>query len=161
MSDCTQLSDLMPAAARGVVRWSAADEAHLATCRECAAEWELVRRTGDLGKSLEFPDPDALASAVLARLRVPAPAPRRRVLRWIIPVAVAASLVLVLVRPGLESPEDPARVAFTLLPEAETLTEAELESVIRLIPAVEPVDLRGVDSLTDEEFNEMLKDMEG
>jgi hypothetical protein len=161
MSDCTQLSDRMPAVARGAVRWNAIEEAHLETCRDCSGEWELVRRVSVIGRSIEIRHPDALVGGVLAALRAPAPPARNRVLRWLVPAAIAAGLMFVMLRPGGEAPTQPAGPAVSLLPEAESLTEAELAAVIRMLPAADPADLSGADSLTEEEINEILMDMEG
>jgi len=51
-------------------------------------------------------------------------------------------------------------VTLSLLPEVETLSDAELETVIRLIPTAEP-SLGGVDSLSEDELDQMLQDLEG
>ena len=165
MSDCTHLSDRMPAVARGASRWSSTDEAHLAACSDCAAEWALVRRTSVLGRSIEIRDPERITTVMLEALRTPAPRVRSGVLRWIAPVAIAAGLLLVLIRPrGEESPADSVALTLSLLPEAESLTEADLESVIRLIPAADPADranAAALDSLNEDELTQMLKDIEG
>jgi hypothetical protein len=162
MSDCTLLSDRMPAVARGTVRWSAIDEAHLEACRDCSAEWQLVRRASVVGRSIEIRHPEAVAGGVLAALRAPAPPARTRVLRWIVPAAIAAALILVMLpRPRGEVPPDSTGPVLSLLPEAESLTEAELAAVIRMLPAADPADVSGVDSLTEEELNDILKDMDG
>jgi hypothetical protein len=58
------------------------------------------------------------------------------------------------------TPPEPAAVTLSLLPEVEALSDAELETVIQLIPTAEP-SLGGVDSLSEDELNQMLKDLEG
>lgn len=162
MSDCTRLSDRMPAVARGNARWSATEEAHLASCADCAFEWSLIGQVSGLGRSLPEPDTARLARAVLAVLRTPAPRQPARVERWVIPAALAAGLLLVLTLPRSgELPDASEAVALSLLPEVETLSDTELESVIRLIPATDPANLGGVDSLTEDELTQMLKDLEG
>ena len=163
MTPCTQLSDRMPEVAKGILRWSPSDEAHLAGCQDCLAEWDLVRRSGSLGMSMQAVNPGRVAGGVLAELRKPAPRPSSRLVRWAAPLALAAGWLLVLVlRPAPHnSLDDAGSVTLSLLPEAEGLSDAELESVIRLIPAADPADLRGVDSLSEEELNLMLEDLEG
>ena len=162
MTQCTQLSERMPEVAKAILRWSPADEVHLAGCPECLAEWDLVRRTASLGSSIPAIDAQRVASEVLAELRAPEPRPSSRFIRWATPLALAAGLILVLVlRLAQHSPDDAGAVTLSLLPEVEGLSDAELESVIRLIPAADPADLRGVDSLSEEELNLMLEDLEG
>ena len=160
MSQCTQLSDRMPAVARGVARWSAAEEAHLASCADCASEWTLVRGTAVLGRRIAAPDVERITAGVLRALRTPQPSRPARVIRWGLPIALAASLVLLLVRPRGEPSPDTASVTLSLLPEAETLSDSELESVLQLIPTAEP-NLGGIDSLSEDDLTQMLKDLEG
>jgi hypothetical protein len=159
MSQCTQLSDRMPAVARGTARWSAADEVHLDKCGDCAFEWRLVRRTAGLGDSVVL-DIERVAGGVLSALRTPPRSRASRVLRWALPVALAAGLLLVLVRTRGTTSSEPAALALSLLPEAETLSESELESVLQLIPIAEP-NLGGIDSLSEDDLNQMLNDLEG
>ena len=164
MTECTRLSDRMPAVAQGVTRWSASDESHLARCADCTAEWTLVRRTSASGRKVaQALDANRVAERVVAALREPAPTPAlTRVLRWAVPVALAASLMLVLLRPGApEPPQGESGITLSLLPEAETLSEAELESVIGLLPVLDSADPGHTDSLTDEELDLMLQDFEG
>ena len=161
MSDCTQLSDRMPEVAKGLLRWSASDEKHLAACADCSAEWDLVRRAAFLGASLEPLDAERVAGNVITTLRAPAPRRSGLLARWVVPVALAAGLLVVLRLQWPSGAPGDAGTVLSLLPEAEWLSDAELESVIQLIPSSEPADLRAVDSLTDEELNLMLEDMEG
>ena len=160
MSQCTQLSDSMPAVAQGAARWSADEEAHLTRCEECLGEWKLVRRTAELGSTLPAPDLERIAAGVLTGLRAPQPSRSLRLVRWAVPLALAAGLLLVLVRSRAITPPEPAAVTLSLLPEVEALSDAELETVIQLIPTAEP-SLGGVDSLSEDELNQMLKDLEG
>ena len=162
MTGCTRLSDQMPSVAQGTARWSTTDEAHLASCNDCAHEWRLVRGASNLGASLPALDAVRIANGVFAGLREPAPARRGRTARWAVPLALAAGLLLVLLLPPRGTPGDEAAgVTFSLLPETETLSDAELESVILLIPASAPVTSGGIDSLTDDELNQMMNDLEG
>ena len=160
MTQCTQLSDRMPAVAQGAARWSAVEEAHLTRCKDCLGEWRLVRRTAELGSSLPAPDIERIAAGVLTALRTPEPSRSVRLVRWAVPLALAAGLLLVLVRTRATTRPEPAAVMLSLLPEVEALSDAELETVIQLIPTAEP-SLGGVDSLSEDELNLMLKDLEG
>ncbi|HKP30810.1 MAG TPA: hypothetical protein VJU15_15465 [Gemmatimonadales bacterium] len=159
MNQCTRLSDRMPAVARGTERWSAAEEAHLGACGDCSSEWVLVGRAAGLGDSVVL-DIERVTGGVLSALRLPAPSRAAKVLRWALPVALAASLLLVLVRTRWTRPTGPAAVTYSLLPEAESLSDSELESVLQLIPTAEP-NLGGVDSLSEDELTQIVKDLEG
>jgi anti-sigma factor RsiW len=155
----------MPAIAHGLARWSPVDESHLAECADCAAEWTIVRAAAASGRSAARSlDSARIADRVLESLRKPAP-PRvaSRLRRWAVPVALAAVLTLVFVRRRAPEAPDPqtATVTLSLLPEAEVLSDAELESVIRLIPVADPADPGATDSLSDEELTTMLQDLEG
>jgi hypothetical protein len=150
----------MPAVAHGAARWSPDDEAHLTRCDDCLREWKLVCRTAGLGSTLPAPDLDRIATAVLTALRTPQPSRSARLARWAVPLALAAGLLLVLVRTRDTTPTEPAAVTLSLLPEADALSDSELETVIQLIPMSEP-NLGGVDSLSEDELNQMLKDLEG
>lgn len=162
MTGCTRLSDQMPSVAQGTARWSATDAAHLASCAECSDEWRLVREASALGASLPALDSTRIATGVIAGLRQPAPARVGRTARWAVPLALAAGLLLVLVLPPRgTSGDETGGVTFSLLPETETLSDSELESVIQLIPASAPVTSGGIDSLSDEELNQMMNDLEG
>ncbi len=161
---CTRLSDRMPAVARGAGRWAPDDEAHLASCAACAAEWDVVRAGARLGRAVERSlDPGAIAAGVQAGLR---DAPRRgaRVpLRWVVPLAAAAALFLaVWAGRGGTGGDAPAAEVY-LLPELEALSSTELESVLELIaPAgADGADLRGFEDLTEEELRALLQELGG
>lgn len=164
MTDCTHLSDRMPAVARGAARWSAADEAHFETCPDCAAEWSIVRGAARLGRGIEGSlDASRAAERVVTALQAPMPRPSPlRHARWAVPLALAAGLFLFFGRPSAPAGVvDSEPLALTLLPEAEVLSDAELELVIRLLPVLEPANMGGAESLTDEELTLMLEDLEG
>jgi hypothetical protein len=116
MTTCAYLSDRMPDVASGCARWSAADERHLAGCKACRLEWDLICRTARLGTGPELRlDETAIADAVLRRLRTAGQVephavsrPRARVFAGTAgAVAVAASLVL-LVRGNVGPTRTPA-----------------------------------------------------
>jgi len=164
MTDCILLSDRMPAVAQGEAQWSAVDEAHLAACPDCAAEWAIVRQAAASGRKVVHAiDSSRMTDRVLAGLRVPEASPvTRRPFKWAVPLALAAGLALVLLR--LRVPEVPPvaeTTVLSLLPEAETLSDADLESLLRLIPVADPADPGVTETLTDEEITQMLQDLEG
>jgi len=95
---CQELSDKMPAVARGAAEWSPAEAAHLVACAECRREWVVVGAGRLVARDLTV-NADALAAVVLRRLRTE---PEARLLprsRWLIGLAAAAVLAVILV-PG-------------------------------------------------------------
>jgi hypothetical protein len=95
MTPCQQLSDRMPVVALGRSRWSAAEEAHLTSCVDCQAEWNLVLAAGRLG-ALAPPgvDPEVTSAEVRRRLAEER-AGGRRIRRWaLVGVGVAAALAV-------------------------------------------------------------------
>jgi len=163
MMTCDLLSDRMTTVVRGEAQWTGADRDHLESCRDCSAEWDLVRGAASLGDDLAELDTSRLAQRVMDALRVPSSRPSLlRHLRWAIPAALAASLLFVLVRRDSAGPDpEPAVPVMSLLPEVEGLTAGELETVLRLLPTADPGDLRGPEDLNEDELTQMLKDMEG
>jgi hypothetical protein len=79
-----------------------------------------------------------------------------------LPAALAAGLLVMLVRPRQTEVVNQGEHAMTLtlLPEAESLSDSELESLIRLIPVADPADVID-EAFTDEELTAMLQDLEG
>lgn len=67
MTDCTRLSDRMAAVAHRRAAWSADEAAHLASCRDCAAEWRVFQVGTTLGAEVARTLPaDFLATRVVA-----------------------------------------------------------------------------------------------
>jgi hypothetical protein len=138
---CEALSDRMPEVAKDDAEWDAEEAAHLATCEDCQAEWELVAPLARAAALRPLPDMDldrvaARVSAQLAGqgkvLAFPAPS------RWMRPLAgLAAAAAVILsftfLRPDVPSGTDargvPSR-APTAIPELDALFEAELEVVL-------------------------------
>jgi hypothetical protein len=164
---CTRLSDRMPAVAQGRDHWSDADQGHLSSCPDCAAEWRLVQATAALGLEVERSiDPAAVNARVLSGLREATS--RRRLARraiWLLPLAAAAALALMLWggRGVTPAPPSAAGTAISLLPELEPLTTAELQSIMELLPqgADSEDGPRSFDDLTEDEVASVLKDLEG
>jgi hypothetical protein len=162
MNDMVHLSERMPLVAGGAGHWSFAESRHLAECADCQAEWGLVQATRRIGLDLEGSlDLPAIEAGVLAGLRA-APKPTRRIRRavWLIPLGVAAAVLLMVLREPSTAPDSPS--AASLLPELETLTSAELESVLTLLPAGElPPGPDGFEDLSESEVSSVLQDLEG
>lgn len=138
MTECTRLSDRMPAVAARTEVWSAAEAAHLSACGDCAGEWALVRAGAALGRELGWtPDVDAITSAVRARItadRLERASIRRRT-AWSAALAAAAIALAVWTgRPATRPVAIPARPSSVqsaaLVPELDSLDAGELEDVL-------------------------------
>jgi hypothetical protein len=171
---CEQLSDRMPAVARREKSWTPEEQAHLAGCPDCQAEWELVSVTAGLGADLAA-DLDAhhVTERVLGRLREERLAGKRRI-GWTITGLVAAAMVALTVlvgRPGLRPGHLPAAprgvdVAQLPLPELDGLGTPELEAVLRSLDTpigttVQAADTTDLDSLDAPELEQVLDALEG
>jgi hypothetical protein len=170
MTECTRLSDRMLAVAHGRAAWESEEEHHLASCRDCRIEWDMMRATARLGAGLteDFPS-DRVATRVVASLRQPAP----RVLRfpdwrWLAVPAAAAAVAMLVMRSPVPAPTRVAPVAVTaqsssLLPEADALEAAELESVLQLLPVAsgEVEDIHMYNDMTEDELDAVLQSLEG
>lgn len=102
---CQELSDRMPAVAGGATTWSAEEAAHLRTCDDCRAEWTVVSAGRGVGADTKV-DADALAARVLHRLRTEPVVRRFPRRRWMIGLAAAAVIAIVLLPARL--PRGPA-----------------------------------------------------
>lgn len=181
MNSCEALSDRMPAVASGRATWTAGEAAHLATCADCRAEWELVAAARTLGRDV-VPGraPEAMAAAALAQDRAARHADaRRRTTRWAISwggLAAAAMLMLAVLfrQPGADAPAvattpDPApvaAVAFRLsLPELDDADPEELQAVLDGldVPLGESSTLDGgvTDDVTGPDMERVLRAWEG
>jgi len=173
MTTCEQLSDRMPAVARGQIGWSAEEESHLATCAECRLEWELISAASGLGRDLTAAlDPHHVTERVLGRLRAERRSRRRRMGWAVAGIATAAAVALVVwagpLRPGprIAAPAPVADVAEIPLPELDSLATPELEAVLHALDApigtsVEGVDSSGLDDLDTRELQHVLDRLEG
>jgi hypothetical protein len=171
MSECTWLSDRMPAVAQGQAEWTSDELHHLNGCESCRREWELVRIAGRLGDGvLPAFDADATTAALLQRLGRRKEAPRRRRAWTLAGLASAAAIAVLLWPEKRETPPvaQPAPLVAGLqipLPELDGLQPAELDSVLRSMDepaagdaALESPDLGDLDS---EELETVLDIWEG
>jgi hypothetical protein len=181
MTECERLSDRMPLVARGTATWSAAEAAHLAGCDGCAAEWRLVGAAQGLGAGVTLRDsPDAMAAALLGRLRAVEAEDRRRrramaAVSWG-GLAVAASLLLALLlrTPGaapVAAPDsmevavgDAAPFAVSL-PELDDADAEELQAVLDAFDAPlgesETLDRSGAADVEADDLRRVLRAWEG
>ncbi len=133
---CHDLSDRMPAVARGASAWTPVEATHLASCDDCRDEFEVVQAGSGLAAGVTI-DPDRLAEAVLQRLRTE-PVVRRPSRRlWLVGLAAAAVITLVLLPRGA--------------PVSETAQSADLPYAVHL---------PGLDGLSEEGLNEMLESLD-
>ena len=122
------LQDRMPEVARGSATWDAADLAHLASCADCGAEWELVRTAIGVGAHIEREfDAVATAQVVTGRLRSHRSIHRRPAVRVLAGLAAAAAIAFVHLGPGPEQVQTAVPVAEgRLFPELDSLSTEEL-----------------------------------
>jgi len=146
MTMCERMSDRMPSVAAGRSAWTAEDLGHLENCADCRAEWAVVQAVAEVGAGAASRlAPEALAEAVLARVREAEHADRRRATtRWAFTwggLAAAAALMLAVLFRG-PTPERPevsgspvasatGEVALQLpLPELDDAESDELQAVL-------------------------------
>ena len=134
MSECEGLSAMMPDVLAGRAAWSAAQEAHLMACAECAAEWRLVGLGATLYSGL-VPDTERLVEVVLRGIRSDARLLPLRRLPWrgfALGLAAAASVALAVWVPNRAHETDvvalPSRIG-PLLPKLSSLTDEQLDRI--------------------------------
>ncbi len=138
MTDCERLSERIPEVALGRSVWTADDAAHLATCRDCQAEWNLVRAARGLGERAPVVNSSAIAAAVQARLAAERSAGRRSRWLWTVAGSAAAAAAVAL---AVTAPDEPATSAAPVvvadveplvpLPELEGLETAQLDTLLQ------------------------------
>jgi hypothetical protein len=167
---CEVLRERMPDVAHGAGTWTEAEEAHLAGCAECAAEWRLVRTALHLGDAAaRRVDPARLAAAVAMGVVRERRVTRWKRVGWLSGLAAAATVALVVWR-GSTPNDAPAMgdtVAEYLLPlaELESLDETQLQAVLDALDA--PLSDGGsaggptLGDLTDTQLERVLRSLEG
>jgi hypothetical protein len=171
MIPCQQLSERMPSVALGHSRWSAAEEAHLASCADCQGEWNLIQVAGRLGASSpSLVDPEVISANVRRRLE-DARAGRRAVRRWtLVGLGVAAAIAVALwtgrpatrrpiaalpsappASPAPVRPPDSVAKPPTPVPTAGPVAHAELPRLDLPVP--------GIDELSDSDLDDLLRAM--
>jgi hypothetical protein len=142
MSDCTRLSDRIPAVVLGRSSWSADEAQHLKGCHSCQQEWNLVRVSSRLGRELSRKvELGVVTGAVLDQLRQNRIETRRRK-QWGIAAMVGAAAAAAMLWIGQTSTtpvtRQPAPVVAGLyfqLPELDNLQPAELNAVLQTLDA--------------------------
>lgn len=172
MTICEQLSERMPAVAHGDAAWSTEEQAHLAACSDCRAEWDLVSAASGLGLDVaEGLDAHHVTERVLGRLRAERTRRGRRI-AWAVGGLAAAAALALAVWPGRSARHGTAPVAAPLatagfpLPELDSLGTPDLQVVLdsldgSLGSTVQGVDTGDLDDLNADELQHMLDGMEG
>jgi hypothetical protein len=174
VTDCHIIADRMPAVANGKARWGPSEAAHLESCPDCRLEWNLVLAAQGLGADVAAGlDTGRLAEKVARRIEDAGPVLTRPGLRlarrWLIGLAAAAALVLV-IRPWSpgHSPVMNLReraAAVSVLNELDDLTPSELESVLEALPsaadALPHVESAPFSDLEPKDLERMLRSLEG
>jgi hypothetical protein len=169
MSDCERLSDRMPDVALQRAVWSAEEAAHLTSCADCRAEWDLVLAARRLEASAPSVDPAAIAAAVQHRLASQHTISRRS--RWGLAIAAAAAAAAVALAVG-RAPEPPADPAVAVaaeplvpLPELEGLDTAQLDTLLQALDGplagASAKDSTTADDDADAELEQILATWEG
>ena len=171
MIPCQQLSERMPAVALGRSRWNATEEAHLASCADCQAEWNLIQIAGRLGASSPpLVDPEVTSAKVRRRLEY-ARAGRRAVRRWtLVGLGVAAAIAVALWtgRPAARQPiasrpsAPPASPAPVTPPESVAKPPASVPVPGPVAHAESPrldLPVPGIDELSDSDLDDLLRAM--
>jgi hypothetical protein len=170
MTDCERLSDRMPEVAMQRAAWTAEEAAHLASCEDCGAEWELVLAARRLEARAPTVDEAAIAAAVQRRLASERAAGRRGRWIWAAGSAAAAAAAIALAVIAGRDPEPAPRIAVEAeplvpLPELEGLETAQLDTLLEVLDA-QPGGTSSLESTTlddgaDAEFEQILATWEG
>ncbi|HEY7505510.1 MAG TPA: hypothetical protein VH700_15530 [Gemmatimonadales bacterium] len=170
MSDCERLSDRMPEVARQRAAWTAEEAAHLASCADCRAEWELVLAARRLEARGPTVDPTAIAAAVQRRLATERTAGRRNRWFWATGAAAAAAAIAFAVTREPAARPDVAPVVaveadpLVPLPELEGLETAQLDTLLQALDGpfagASAADSASVDD-SDAELDQLLATWEG
>ncbi|HEX6104698.1 MAG TPA: hypothetical protein VFZ26_03900 [Gemmatimonadales bacterium] len=163
MTPCDHLSDRMPAVVLRRTRWSADEEAHLAGCADCRAEWDLVQAANRLAAaSPGVADQAALTDGLLRRLaEEPVSRVDGRAIRWVGLAAAAALAAAVWLGAG----PGPTTVASGAAEPAETLTTAQVDSLLERqdVPLAgwSMLDTPTLGDLNEDELERVLRTWEG
>jgi hypothetical protein len=173
MSDCSWLSDRMPAVAVGRAEWSAEETRHLSGCQSCQREWELILLSSRLGQEVAARlDVGSATKNVVQRLARTRHEDRLRRQSWSFAGLATAAAIAAVVWTGrpITRPVPPSAgpvVTASLLiprPELDNLDPAELNTVLQTIdePLVGgPIDAPGARALDDDDLEGVLNIWEG
>jgi hypothetical protein len=140
MTDCRHLSDRMPEVAAQRSAWAAAEAAHLASCAECRAEWDLMLAARRLEARAPAVDVDVIATALRQRLAAERSGRPRGRWTWLAASAAAAAAAVAVAVTSTRAPEVqtvPIAVAegeaLVPLPELEELEAAQLDTLLQTL----------------------------
>lgn len=163
---CHELSDRMPAVARGTAFWSPAEAEHLRTCADCGAEWAVVSAGVAVARDLS-PDAEAMAARVLQRLRTEPVVRPHRPLRWVVGVAAAAAAIALFLLPSRTAHEaiTPSPASFDGgVPGLDALDAADLQLILDAVDTpwteTSTADAPSLDDLNDQELARVARAME-
>jgi hypothetical protein len=123
MTQCERLSDRIPDVALGRSVWTAEEQAHLESCADCRAEWDLVVAAGRLGAGLPpLSNPEVMTAVLAGRLAGERAAVKRR-RSWLAVGLAAAAVTIIAVR----IPRSPSGLPGSTLP-APTSPVAAVQS---------------------------------
>jgi anti-sigma factor RsiW len=170
MINCESMTDRMPVVAHGRAEWTREEEAHLAECQACAAEWRLIATARRLGDSAAGRlTPDSVGRAVVGQLTR-----ERRHRLWrragVVGSLAAAALVVLLVwgtaHRGITGGTTGVVAGLQLpLAELEGLDEGELTAVLEGMEAplgggASP-EAPALGDLQNSELERVLRSLEG
>jgi hypothetical protein len=172
MSDCERHSDRMPEVAMGQAAWSAEEAAHLASCPDCRAEWDLVLAARRLEASAPIVDPTAIAATIQHRLATEHKAGRRTRWGWALGGAAAAAAAITLAVAGGRETRPPTAPVVAVeaeplvpLPELEGLETAQLDTLLQTLDGpragTSALDSTTMDNDVDVELEQLLATWEG
>lgn len=168
MSGCHDLSERMPAVARGEAAWTPEEAAHLDGCAECMAEFAVVRAGASAGAEAML-DLDRLTEGVLKQLRTEPAAHRVRPWRWAAGLAAAAVLLLVFLPRGSGVPAGPVDASVDAavaahVPGLDGLGAGELAEVLEVMDTrwtdVPTIDAPSLDDLDPQELEQLERPWE-
>lgn len=174
------LSERMAAVRTGRAAWTPDETAHLAACAECREELELLSLAGGIGLAQAAAvDSDAVARAVLPRLREARRGDRFKRGMWATSAVAVAAVLMLVVAPTLQRgtrarPMDVPAVATTgsaayvvPVPELDGFGTAELQAVLQALDSKDGIApasdarVRDLDDLDAQELQSVLDGLEG
>jgi len=160
------LSDRMPAVARGEAEWTIQEAEHLRGCAECRGEFTVVQAGIGAGAGVAV-DGDRIAAAVLKRLRTEPRATRPGRRLWVVVLAAAAVVALILVPRSTTRTTPEATVSAPIavqLPGIDGLSEAGLSEVLESLDPVwtdtPTIDAPNLEDLDPQELEQVQRSWE-
>jgi hypothetical protein len=169
MISCEAMSERMPDVATGRASWSADEATHLQACPDCSSEWRIVQAAARLGDAaVAEVHPDRLSGLLRARLKGARRADRWRRTGWVVGLAAAAAVTLVVWTGRGHEPQGMTQAPASLLipvAELDSLSTSQLEAVLDGFDA--PLDEEPspatpmLNDLDDQQLERVLRSLEG